>query len=161
MQRNESVLIEKESFNAIGLKWVGTFAEAGAGGIRVVQAEMLNRLKEISHIIHPKTLLGLSYHITEGGFTHFAAVEVEQVENIPEGMTAITVPKLIYASCEHKGDQNIDASYKDIYNWIEGRGFELSKGDLTHLEEYPLHQDPYTKDPEFVIMIPIEKLKSR
>ncbi len=50
-QKNESVLVIKESFKAVGLKWEGTFAEAGAGGIRVVHTEIQNRVKEIKHVL--------------------------------------------------------------------------------------------------------------
>lgn len=155
--KNEYVLVTKASFHAVGLKWAGTFAEAGAGGIRIVQTDLQNRLKEINHILHPETLLGLSYHVTEGGFTHYAVVEVEKVEDIPEGMITIHIPTLTYAKCEHKKGQNIDATYTNIFNWIENTGYKLNKSDVTHFEEYPMHQDPYSKDPEFTVMIPIVK----
>lgn len=154
-QKNEAMFMTKESFQAIGLKWEGTFAEAGAGGIRAVQKELHNRLKEIKHIVDPEKLLGLSYHVTEGGFTHYAVVEVERAEDIPDGMTMVTVPTLTYAKCEHKKGQNIETSYTNMYAWIENQGYMLHKGDLTHFEEYPMQQDPYNKDPEFVIMIPV------
>lgn len=155
-QINESKLITKDSFHAVGLKWAGTFAEAGAGGIRVIHTEMQNRLKEIENVLHPETLLGFSYHNIEGGFTHYAVVEVEKIENIPEGMLSNTLPTLTYAKCEHKKGQNIDTSYHKISAWIESHGYKVLLGDITHFEEYPMSQDPYSKDPEFVIMIPIE-----
>lgn len=155
-QRNEAELTTKESFQAVGLKWEGTFAEAGAGGIKVVHTELQNRLKEIKHVRNPEKLLGLSYHVNEGGFTHYAVVEVDRVENIPDGMTALDVPTLTYAKCEHKKGQKIDKSYDNIYAWIESQGYKLHQGGLTHFEDYPMEQDPYTKEHEFVIMIPIE-----
>ncbi|GKS13442.1 hypothetical protein YDYSY3_44420 [Paenibacillus chitinolyticus] len=155
-QRNEAGLITKESFRAVGLKWAGTFAEANAGEIRVVHDEMRNRLKEIKHILNPEILLGLSYQINEGGFTHYAVVEVAKVEDIPEGMTTVTLPTLTYAKCEHQKGQKIDSSYNNMYAWIESQGYKLHKGDVTHFEEYPMHQDPYSKEPEFIIMIPVK-----
>ncbi|MFD0677782.1 MULTISPECIES: GyrI-like domain-containing protein [unclassified Paenibacillus] len=155
-QRNESTIITKESFQAVGLKWEGTFAEAGAGGIRAVHTEIKRRLQEIRDVLYPDILLGLSYHINEGGFTHYSVMEVESAEHIPDGMVSITVPTLTYAKCEHKKDQNIDLSYKNMYAWIASQGYQLHKGEVTHYEEYPIHQDPYVKDPEFIIMIPIE-----
>jgi predicted transcriptional regulator YdeE len=117
---------------------------------------MQQRLKEIKHILHPETLLGLSYHITKGGFTHYAVVEVAKVEDIPDGMTVISLPTLTYAKCEHRKGQNIDASYRNISAWIEAQGYKLHRGDATHFEQYPMQQAPYSTDPEFVIMIPIE-----
>ncbi|MFD0715694.1 GyrI-like domain-containing protein [Paenibacillus sp. GCM10027626] len=156
-QKNEAVLVTKEAFKAVGFKWAGTFAEAGAGGIRAVQANMQNRLKEIKHVLHPETLLGLSNHNIEDGFTHYAVVEVSNIEDIPDGMTTISLPTLTYAKCDHQKGQNIETSYHNISAWIEEQGYKLHKGDVTHFEEYPMHQDPYSNDPEFVIMIPIEK----
>ncbi|MBB3072823.1 putative transcriptional regulator YdeE [Paenibacillus baekrokdamisoli] len=155
-QRNELTIVTIESFHAVGLKWEGTFAEAGAGGIRVIQTELKNRLQEIQNVVHPDTLLGLSYHVQEGRFTHYAVVEVKRIEHMPEGMTSIVVPTLTYAKCEHKRGQNVDASYQNIYAWIENQGYQLHKGDVTHFEEYPMNHDPYIKDPEFTIMMPIE-----
>lgn len=156
-QVNESKLVTKESFHAVGLQWEGTFAEARAGGIRVIHTEMQRRLQEIKNVLHPHTLLGLSYHNTGDGFIHYAVVEVDNIEDIPEGMISITLPTLTYAKCEHTKGQNIDTSYNNIYAWIENQGYKLLKEDITHFEKYPMDQDPYSKDPEFVIMIPIEK----
>lgn len=154
-QENRTVIVRRDSFLAIGLKWEGTFAEAGAGGIRVVHKEMQERLHEIKHVIHPETLLGLSYHFRPGGFTHYAVVQVENVDDIPEGMVSISVPTLTYAKCQHIKGQNIDASYQNMFAWIEQQGYQLDKQDVTHFEEYPMAQDPYSNDPEFSIMIPI------
>lgn len=156
-QKNESILVTKESFNAVGLKWVGTFAEAGAGGIRVVLAEMQERLKEIKHVSNPDQLLGLSYHNIKGGFTHYAVVKVDRVEDIPTGMTMVELPALTYAKCDHQKGQHIDTSYNNIYAWIKNQGYNIHTGDVDHFEIYPMDQDPYTKDPEFVIMIPVER----
>lgn len=80
------------------------------------------------------------------------------MEQIPSGMVQVSVPTLTYAKCEHRKGQDIDRSYQNIYAWIEQQGFSLFKGDLTHFEEYPMNQDPHTKDPEFTIMIPISKM---
>ena len=54
-QRNEAAVTTKEAFQAIGLKWEGTFAEAGAGGIRAVHRLMQERLSEIPHALHTDT----------------------------------------------------------------------------------------------------------
>lgn len=155
-QKNECMLVTKESFQAVGLKWSGTFAEAGAGGIRLVQAEMKRRINEIKHVVNPHILLGLSCHMTKDAFTHYSAVEVEHMEDIPDGMISISPPTLTYAKCEHRRGQSIEASYNNIYAWIEDKGYRLYKGDITHYEEYSIDRDPHAEDPEFVIMIPIE-----
>lgn len=104
-QKNECMLVTKESFQAVGLKWSGTFAEAGAGGIRLVQAELKGRINEIKHVVNPHILLGLSCHITEDAFTHYSAVEVEHVEDIPDGMVSISPPTLPMRSVSIAGDR--------------------------------------------------------
>ena len=87
-------LIRKEAATMIGLKWEGTFAEAGAGGIRKVQTEFKRRLHEIQNVIHPEELLGLSYHVTDTGFVHYVAVRVGNTAtpSVPEGMIQLEVP---------------------------------------------------------------------
>ncbi|MBS4216784.1 effector binding domain-containing protein [Bacillus sp. FJAT-49711] len=157
-QQNDALLTTKEAFQAIGLKWEGTFAEAGEGAIRKIQIKLKNRLEEISNIVNPDILLGLSYHATFGGngFTHYAVVEVESVEEVPLGMISISVPTLTYATCQHRKGQNIEQSYDNMYNWIRKEGLmENNVGHLTHFEKYPMTQNPYSTDPEFTIMIPV------
>ncbi|HAG01157.1 MULTISPECIES: effector binding domain-containing protein [Paenibacillus] len=158
-QRNEAALTTKEAFQAVGLKWEGTFADAAAGGIRAVHRQLQERLEEIPHAIHKDTMLGLSYHAFPGGegFIHYAAVEVEKLGKVPDGMVNVSVPTLTYAACQHSKEQAIEASYTNIYNWIKEQGYkEYSPDHLTHFEKYPMSQDPYDDHPEFVIMIPVE-----
>ncbi|KOP66949.1 transcriptional regulator [Bacillus sp. FJAT-18019] len=158
-QRNEAALTSKEAFQAMGLKWEGTFAEAGAGGIRAVHRTLQGRLSEIPHALHTDTLLGLSYHAAPGGdgFIHYAVVEVERIDEVPDGMITISVPALTYATCAHRKEQSIDQSYNNIYAWIKEQGYsEYNPDHLTHFEKYPMSQDPYSDDPEFVIMIPVQ-----
>ncbi|WLD93065.1 GyrI-like domain-containing protein [Alkalihalobacillus sp. AL-G] len=159
-QQNKTVIVSEKGFQAVGLKWEGTFAEAAAGHIRKVHEEMHRRLKEIQHVVDPDTLQGLSYHASPDGtgFTHYAVVKVESVAEVPEGMVSITVPDLMYAQCEHYKGQSIDQSYNNIYAWIANQGYEHNNvDDLTHFEKYPMKQDPYDESPEFSILIPVVK----
>ncbi|TDF94473.1 GyrI-like domain-containing protein [Paenibacillus piri] len=155
-QFNEATLVTKRSFQAVGIRWEGTFAEAAAGDIQAVHAEVKNRLHEIKHVPDPELLLGLSHHLAEGRFTHDAVLEVSRVEEVPEGMIAVTIPELTYAMYEHKRGQNIDASYKNIYAWIKEQGLELHKGPVTHFEQYPMSNTLYMEEPAFTIMIPVQ-----
>lgn len=157
-QKNNISLITKDSFQAIGIKWEGTFADASAGGIRAVQQIMKDRLHEINDILHPETLLGLSYHAFPGGetFVHYAVVEVKSALDIPNGMEIISVPGLTYAACKHHKGWSIKESYNNIYRWIQLHQYQQdNSGGLTHFEKYPMAQDPYDRDPEFEIMIPV------
>ncbi|AWB46434.1 AraC family transcriptional regulator [Paenibacillus sp. CAA11] len=149
--------VHRESLHVIGMKWQGSFAEAGAGGIREVQQQFKQRLQEISNLVNPDALLGLSYDMTEQGFTHLTAVEVKELGEIPEGMVSLTVPAADYARCKHAKGQDIDASYQNLYAWIEQQGYRPQGEGLTHYEEYPMSQDTYDPQPEFTILIPMVK----
>lgn len=61
------------------------------------------------------------------------------------------MPLLTYAKCERKKGQKIDTSYNNMYSWIEKQGYKPHKGDVTHFEECSMHQDPYSKDPGFLL----------
>lgn len=159
-QKNNVKVVSKEGFQAIGIKWEGTFEEAFAGAIRKIQEEMHQRLAEIPNIADSEVLLGLSYHASlDGkGFTHYAAVKVDKVAEIPNGMVSITVPELTYAQTEHHKGQSVKTSYDNIYEWIRSEGYQENNADeLTHFEMYPMNQDPYDTDPEFTIRIPVKK----
>ncbi|MFD2615337.1 GyrI-like domain-containing protein [Paenibacillus gansuensis] len=142
-------------FQAVGIKWEGTFAEAEAGGIRAVQEEVQRRLLEIKHVTDPHTLLGLSYHTDKDRFTHYAVVEVEQAEQVPESMTSVTVPEREYLTYSHPKGDSVQQSYGNLFAWMERNGYRHDQRDLTHFEKYPMSQDPYTTKPEFTILIPV------
>ncbi|MGG4553460.1 GyrI-like domain-containing protein [Paenibacillus humicus] len=158
---NEAAIITKEAFSAIGLRWEGTFAEAGEGGIRAIHQELQRRRGEIRGILDLDNFYGLSYHAYPGGngFVHCAVFEVADAgEQAPEGMIKLQVPAMKYAKYEHRAEQNIEESYSSIYAWIEQQGLKTlpQEGkELTHFEIYPSEQDPYSTNPQFTIMIPV------
>ncbi|WAA09094.1 GyrI-like domain-containing protein [Fervidibacillus albus] len=157
-QVNDVYITSKEGFFAVGLKWEGTFQEANEGAIRKVQKKLQSRLGEIHDIVNEDTMLGLSYHAKRGKetFIHYAAVEVKNVSKFPNDMFFITVPPLSYATTSHKKHQKIDQSYENVYNWIKKEGYlETYPDGLTHMEYYPMKQDPFTDNPEFEIRIPV------
>ncbi len=159
-QKNSVTLATEGSFQAVGLKWEGTFEAAFAGEIRDVHNKIHDRLNEIQFVENPDVLLGLSYHATQSGssFTYYSVVKASQVEDVPSGMIKISVPELTYAKCEHAKGQSIEQSFNNIYDWIKAEGYkENHVGDLTHFEKYPMAQNPYDQNPEFTIMIPITK----
>lgn len=149
-------IIQKPSFQAIGIKWVGTFEQADAGEIRPVMETMKKRAAEIQHKRNEHTILGISYHVSETGFTYYVTFEVEKVEGIPEGMEHVSVPEMSYASCYHELNENVEQAYRDMYAWLDEQGYEPNKDGIEHLEEYPIDLDlQHDKPPYFQINIPI------
>lgn len=149
------VVYEMPGFEAVGLKWEGTFAGAEAGEIRDLQRELKGRLGEIARLSRPETLLGLSSHVLKEGFMHYAAVEVPPGSVVPVDMVRIEVPSLTCAKYEHRKGQSIGLSYSSLYAWIEEQGYRPALGEFTHIELYPMEQDVYDPDPAFTILIPI------
>jgi predicted transcriptional regulator YdeE len=151
-------IVTKEAFQAIGLKWEGTFAEAGAGAIKEIIHQVHGRLKEIDKQVNPDILLGLSNHADPKSdrFTHYSVVEVEAGTKVPEGLIQFSLPTLKYVKTYHPKGESVQDSYTKIYNWIKENGYTLAQADITHFEEYPMKQDAFESDPEFGIMIPIK-----
>ena len=119
--------------------------------------EMNRRMNEVDHVIQSENLIGLSYNAQSGNerFTHYSVVEVLKISNIPEGMVAISIPETTFVRTKHQKGQDIQASYQKIYQWIAEKGYVALTEGLTHLEIYPAHQDSYSDDLQFTIMIPI------
>lgn len=156
---SENQVVTREGFQAIGLKWEGTYEQAGAGKIKVIHEKMKKRVQEIPHTINPDILLAVSYHATPDakGFTHYAAIEVSKVDEIPEGMESISIPTLQYATCEHRRGQDVSQSYTNMYNWMAEKGLKPYSGEFTHLEVCLMDRDDFTRNPEFTIMIPLDQ----
>ena len=151
----EIVIYELPGFEAVGLKWEGTFAGAEAGEIRDLQNELKKRLGEIPKRVNPDTLLGLSSHVVKDGFLHYTAVEVPEGAVVPGDMVRIQVPSLTCAKYEHKKGESIGLSYSNLYAWIEKQGYRAAGGEFTHIELYPMSQDAHDPAPAFTILIPI------
>ncbi|CAM3727041.1 GyrI-like domain-containing protein [Mesobacillus thioparans] len=147
-------MVYKEAFKAVGVKWVGTFEQAARGEIKNFHHEFLKRKNEVKHAVDAENIIGLSYHITEKGFTYYLALEVEDTQSIPDGMELITVSAHTFASLGYKGSA-VHEAYTSLYTWVKQNGYTLKHGDLEHLEEYPGSFDPLTDVPELKIHIPI------
>lgn len=156
------IIINKDAFYAIGLRCEVTFEEANKGEIRILQQQFLDRLDEIENRKNNGVFLGLSFNAIPSGnsnsFIHYVAAEINSNENIsvPDHMHLLSIPALAYVTYQHRKKDNIKHSYDMLYRWINHNGFQFNK-ELTHIEEYPITQDPFDPNQEFLIMIPIIK----
>lgn len=150
----EAKVVNKKPFKAVGVKWFGTFEQAAKGEIKIFHKEFLKRKTEINNAVNPENIIGISYHITENGFTYYLALEVENGTSIPEEMELITVPASRFASIEYKGKE-VHEAYTFLYTWIKENGYTLTQNGLEHFEEYPGSFDPVNDVPELKIHIPI------
>ncbi|RKN77048.1 GyrI-like domain-containing protein [Paenibacillus ginsengarvi] len=152
-------LITKQAFQAIGLRWDGTFQGAAKGEIRELIAEFKRRLNEISGIVIRDRILGFSEGHTKEGFTYFVMVETLQSDEIPDGMTALSIPTYTYAVCEHQKGMNIDKTYEDLAAWYSAEGYELVP-NARSFETYPFHYNPLVDEPEFCVYNPVQLRKN-
>ncbi|TKC19134.1 GyrI-like domain-containing protein [Robertmurraya kyonggiensis] len=156
-------IITLPSYRAVGLKWEGTFSEIVPNLKNVIQ-QVKDRADELENRVNPNVQLGLSYHVIENGFEHYAVYEVSEEQEIPEGMIEIRVPEWTYVMTTHNKGEDIQKTYTDLHQWLfdsDYTAFREASVDyydpympIKH-EYYPSNQDP--NDPHFDIYIPIVK----
>jgi AraC family transcriptional regulator len=106
--RRESMeprIARRAAFNVIGL--AGRFTPPTASRIPELWTRFVARIDQIPHRQGAGTY-GVCSEADpatgdEGGFTYVAAVEVERIDAVPEGMIALTVPGGRYAVFTHAG----------------------------------------------------------
>ncbi|MGM1047255.1 MAG: GyrI-like domain-containing protein [Bacillota bacterium] len=67
-------------------------------------------------------------------FTHIVATEVQEFQDIPDGMITHTVPEGRFILFMHEGTESeIDATYDSINEWLERNNFDdLRAFDMEH-----------------------------
>ncbi|MFB4169360.1 GyrI-like domain-containing protein [Virgibacillus sp. JSM 102003] len=151
------------AYRAVGLKWEGTFSEIVPNLKNVIQ-QMEDRAGEVDGKVNPNVQLGLSYHVIENGFRHYAAYEVSEEQEIPDGMIEIKVPECTYVKTTHNKGEEISKTYTDLHKWLFNSDYTAYReADVDYYdpympikhEHYPVDRDP--NDPHFDIYIPIVK----
>jgi predicted transcriptional regulator YdeE len=151
------------AYRAVGLKWEGTFSKIVPNLKNVIQ-QSEDRADELEYKINPSVQLGLSYHVVENGFAHYAVYEVSEEQEIPDGMIEIRVPEWTYVKTTHNKGKDIQKTYIDLQQWLFDSTYTAFRGagvdyydpymPIKH-EYYPVDRDP--NDPHFDIYIPIVK----
>ncbi len=92
--------------------------------------EIANKIDSGCYEIHPfDSELKMENFTEDMDFEKGAAVEVDNLDNIPDGLKAITIEGGKYAVFEHKGIMsNIQFSFDYAYGtWLPNTGYELDK----------------------------------
>lgn len=149
------------SYRAVGLKWEGTFSEI-VPNLKKVIKQMKERAHELEHRVNPNIQLGLSYHVIENGFAHYAVYEVSEEQEIPNGMIEISVPEWTYVKTTHHKGENVQKTYEDLHQWLFDSDYTAYReAGVEYYDPYmpikhehcPVDHDP--NDPHFDIYIPI------
>lgn len=154
-------IVTLPSYRAVGLKWEGTFAEI-VPDLKNVIRQAKERANELEHKVNPGVQLGLSYHVVEDGFAHYAVFEVGEEQEIPEGMDEIRVPEWTYVMTVHPKGADVQQTYTDLHQWLfdseytalreAGVDYSDPYMPIKH-EYYPADQDP--DDPHFDVCVPV------
>ncbi|WP_419887446.1 GyrI-like domain-containing protein [Neobacillus niacini] len=156
-------IVTLPAFRAVGLKWEGTFSEIVPNLKEVIQ-QTEDRADELKYKVNPSVQLGLSYHVVENGFAHYAVYEVSDEQEIPDGMIEIRVPEWTYVKTTHHKGKDIHKTYADLHQWLFDSDYTvLREAGVDYYDPYmpikheycPVDRDP--SDPHFDIYIPIIK----
>ncbi len=114
--------------------------------IEILKASKLleSRLSEVKNVKNRAIQFGAFIVDTnseeEDGY--WVAVEVEEFEDIPEGMVTLTVPAQRYASAKYEGpNTGIFNAYDELHSWVAEQGHKRLT-DKWHVEIFKSWDDP-------------------
>lgn len=156
-------IITLPAYRTVGLKWEGTFSEIVPNLKNVIQ-QVKDRSDELENKVNPNVQLGLSYHVIENGFVHYAVYEMSEEQEVPDGMIELWVPEWTYVKTTHNKGEDVQKTYTDLHQWLfdseytayreAGVDYYDSYMPIKH-EHYPVERVP--NDSNFDIYIPIVK----
>ena len=150
-------IVTKPAFKAVGMSYVGKNQNneiAQMWGVFNQQAKVIPSVEN-------SNAFGLCFSnptgAAEGEFEYVAAFEVNDNQNIPEGMVYREVPEHKYAVFTHYGKlDTLGQTYEYIFNtWLPQSGLEVhtSKYDMEVYDERFIHD---SDDSEFDIYVALK-----
>ena len=154
----EPTFVDVEEFKVIGV--MSSFNDETKKGIPDLWQSFGPRMGEVSHRI-----AGVTYGVCfptlldDENFDYMAAVAVENVDTIPAGMVARTVPAHRFAVFTHKTGE--DSLHNDLQKsvqyiwgtWLPNSGYEHAK--VPDFELYDSRMNPMTGIGEFDLYLPV------
>ena len=120
--------------------------------------DFLERIDEIKNIVTGSPCYGVVRQVKDSTdlLEYYAAIEVEDIENIPEGMMSLTIPLSDYAKFTHKGyAKQIDGTVNYIYSsWLLKSGKNHTSGP--DLEVYDHEYDSVSENSVMYYAIPVK-----
>lgn len=109
---------------------------------------LADEIGKIKHLVNPSVQIGAfvvdANRDAEDGY--WVCMEVEQYEDIPDGMVALTIPAQTYAVWNHQGANiEIIAAYEKLHNWMEENNYKRLTSTW-HLEIFNKWNDPQNID---------------
>ena len=146
-------IIKRSAFHVVGLKYRGRNENQE---IPQLWREYGARWEDIQHVLNPEIAYGVmdNYDPGCGEFDYVAAMEVERIEDVPEGMVGWEVPAQTYAifPCTLP---KIREAYDDAQRWLSESPYEHTGG--IEFELYDENFNPQDPTSEFYYYMPIRE----
>ncbi|WNG51610.1 GyrI-like domain-containing protein [Archangium minus] len=137
--------VSRGDIKLVGIKVVGRTQELSQ---RVPPAwlELTRKMEAIRHKVDPGLFYGVtpeSDHLNDGQggvYSYWVATEVSAFEEVPEGMTTLSVPAQRYAVATCKGGpEQIEAAYIGLAQWVAAAGRQ-ARADAYGFELYDVRR---------------------
>jgi AraC family transcriptional regulator len=150
----EPKMIKRAGFQVVGMKYRGKNEQKE---IPQLWRQYGARWQEIENLVNEKVAYGVMDHFDEdsGEFDYIAAMEVENVKDIPEGMVSVELPEQTYAvfPCTLATiKESYDAALK---KWLPESGYRHSGGP--EFELYDENFDAQDVHSEFYYYMPVKE----
>ncbi len=157
MRQLEPKILRRDAFKAVGMKYVGKNEN---NEISKLWDSFVPRIPEIRHlsVAMGEDSFGLCYTLANpsepGEFAYIAALAVDQLADIPEGMVGVEVPAQTYAVAESHGLAEIGQTYDFlIKQWLPASSYDAGNGP--DFELYPMEFTAGDPRSTFYIYYPI------
>lgn len=155
----EPKFVQKNSFQMVGIN--GTYTRSSAQDIPTLWQQFIPKIPVITHRINLNSTYGICRPLNHNEFEYIAAVEVQHLNHIPQGMVGHASPSQNYAVFTHKGHiRDFAKTVSYIWaTWLPNSGLETTgTADIEHYDE---RFDPIHLTGEVDIYIPITNHQSR
>lgn len=147
----ECEIIEQE-YQLVGQSITANFPKGFPDAAIKVQMNFEKRMDEVANSKSKRVLF--SPYMSNGIFaTYFACLEVEEINEVPEGMMGLKLPLMKYAkiSCSNK---TIGQGYDKLFAWMGENGYKQKQNDSCSIEIFYFEEDAEEEVVE--ILIPIQ-----
>jgi AraC family transcriptional regulator len=148
----------KPGFKSVGMLFTG---KPGSSEIPDLWDKFVPHIDSIPNRTNHNTCYGIINPFGpkeyEGEIDYIAAVEVDNLNDIPKGMVSAEVPEAYYAVFTHKGPiSNFMESIRYVFGeWLPNSEYTLT--GTPELEVYDERFDPTSEDSECEICLPVKK----
>jgi AraC family transcriptional regulator len=150
----EPEITKRSAFCVVGIKYRGKNEKQE---IPQLWGQYGTRWKEIKHIVNQDVAYGVMDHYDpdSGEFDYVAAMEVGELEDIPEGMVGWEIPAQTYAIFPCTLPRIKEVYDFALHSWLPESAYEHTGG--VEFELYDENFDPQDPSSEFYYYMPVKE----